>query len=43
MSASTALQLLRDQGKIKVNDELLIYEGLPPAKSESKYEPCTKL
>ncbi len=33
----------RDAGRIKVNDEVLVYEGLPPLKTETKYEPCAKL
>jgi peptidyl-prolyl cis-trans isomerase D len=33
----------RDDGKIKVNDEVLSYEGVSPSKSleKSKYEPCS--
>jgi parvulin-like peptidyl-prolyl isomerase len=32
---------VRDEGRIKVNDEVLVYEGLPPGRDRStKYEPC---
>ena len=33
----------RDEGKLRVNDEVLVYEGLPPGKDRAtKYEPCAK-
>jgi peptidyl-prolyl cis-trans isomerase D len=32
---------VRDEGRIKVNDEVLTYEGAPPGKDRPKYEPCS--